>query len=58
MTDRSNGKPADIRVMIERSSLGDREARRARARVSTETAQKIVTRAATYAVNSRSKSGG
>jgi hypothetical protein len=52
-------KPADIRVMIEKSSLGDRDARRARARVSTETAQQVVRRAANYRTKSDdTKSGG
>ena len=50
---------ANIHALVEKSSLGDREARLARSRVSTETARMVVQRSASgRAKNSSPKSGG
>jgi hypothetical protein len=43
-----SNQDGSIRAKIERSSLGSRDARQARSRISDATAAKIVGRAATY----------
>ncbi len=49
----------DIRVKIERSSFGTKDARQARARVTDADARKVVSRAAAYPkVLPQKKSGG
>jgi hypothetical protein len=49
----------DIRTKIERSSLGTKDARKARARVTDAAAHKVVSRAAAYPKSlQQEKSGG
>lgn len=59
MTNSKRDSAGDIRAKIERSSLGTRDARLARSRVSDAAADKVVSKAAAYpkAVSNR-RSGG